>query len=87
MGEESIDERMPPNNTTVDEHVRDWVKRREGETKTLRSWTKIGNSTLQGVKDKAEPPSDAALKKKHIDEFPPALMGDLSNASVRQHTS
>ena len=66
MGEESIDERMPPNNTTVDEHVRDWVKRREGETKTLRSWTKIGNSTLQGVKDNgedAEPDASAGVSQ------------------------
>lgn len=64
MGEESIDERMPPNNGTVDEHMRNWIERSEGEAKSLRSRTKIGNGTLQGVKDNgedAEPDASAGV--------------------------
>ena len=66
MGEDSIDERMPPDNSTVYEHVRNWIERREGEAKALRSRTKIGNGTFQGMKDNgedAEPDASAGISQ------------------------
>lgn len=66
MREESIDERMRLNNATVDKHVRNLIERREWEAKSLRSRTKVGNGTLEGVKDNgedAEPDASAGVSQ------------------------
>ena len=54
MGEEGVDERVTPNNATIDEHMCNGIEWGEGEAETLRPRAKIGNGTLQGVEDHSE---------------------------------